>query len=363
MIAIGNRTLQEIADALGGVVTGDPATEVRSVATLETASSGDLVFLFDARRDAAACATRASAIVVGRGASAPRMPSVAVANPKVAFATILERFGTPSRESRGVHPSAVIDPTARLGAGVDVGPLAVVGPRAAIGAGSVIGARAHVGIDVEIGEACRLAPGAAVLDRCRLGDRVVLHANAVVGSVGFNLVNDGKRATRLPHAAAVRVGDDVEIGACSCIDRGVLEDTVIENGVKIDNLVQIAHNVKLGEGTVVCAQVGISGSTVVEPGCVFGGQAGTIGHLKIGARAQIAAGSAVWKNVAAGSTVMGHPARPAREFLRMTAESRGGSRDKITKLEKRIAELEARLKPAPPARAAARPRVRSRSSR
>jgi UDP-3-O-[3-hydroxymyristoyl] glucosamine N-acyltransferase len=221
----------------------------------------------------------------------------------------------------GVSPNASVHPEARLETGVIVDPGAVIGPRAEIGAGTVIGANAVIGADVRIGRDCSIGPNASVL-HALLGDRVILHPGVRVGQDGFGFAMSPRGHMKVPQTGRVVIQDDVEIGANSTIDRGANRDTVIGEGAKIDNLVQIGHNVVIGRHCVVVAQVGISGSCEIGDFVAIGGQAGVAGHLKIGAGAQIGASSGVMNDVPAGQVWIGAPAQPVKDFWREVAAMR-----------------------------------------
>ncbi|HXH64307.1 MAG TPA: UDP-3-O-(3-hydroxymyristoyl)glucosamine N-acyltransferase, partial [Mariprofundaceae bacterium] len=266
--------------------------------------------------------TRAAAVVLGEGDQSPApCPVIRVRDPHLAFA-LIQRLFHPDAPSQGLrHSSAVIDPSARIAADVDIGAQAVIAADAVIGAGSRIGAGCVIGQAARIGSGCLLHPRVTVADGCIIGDRVVLQSGAVIGADGFGFAWDGKQHLKIPQTGRVVIGDDVEVGANTCIDRGAIQDTVIEPGAKLDNLIQIGHNVRIGAFTVIVSQVGISGSTVIGKGCQIGGQAGVAGHVQIGDGCRIAAQSGVIGDLDAGGTYAGYPAIAHRDWLRIQALS------------------------------------------
>jgi UDP-3-O-[3-hydroxymyristoyl] glucosamine N-acyltransferase len=217
-----------------------------------------------------------------------------------------------------VAPGAVVHPDARLEAGVTVDPGAVIGPRAEIGVGSIVGSNAVIGPDVRIGRDCSVGPG-VTLQHCLIGNRVIIHPGVQIGQDGFGFAMGARGHLKVPRVGRVVVQDDVEIGALTTIDRGANRDTIVGEGTKIDNQVQIGHNVVIGRHCVLVAKVGISGSTILEDFVVMGGASGTVGHIRIGMGAQIGGASNVKDNVPAGARVVGTPARPIREFARELA--------------------------------------------
>ena len=312
----------------------DLSVRVRAVAPLDLAGPGALTFLDNPRYAGALEKTRAAACLVPARHTArvpPGCIALAAAEPYRAVALVAGRiypeamrpgslFGTV-----GVSPSATVHPEARLEAGVIVDPGAVVGPRAEIGAGTVVGPHAVVGPEVRIGRDCAIGPHASIV--CALvGDRVILHAGVRVGQDGFGFALGQGGHRKVPQIGRVILQDDVEIGANTAIDRGSYRDTVIGEGTKIDNLVQIGHNVEIGRHCVIISQTGISGSTTLGDYAVTAGQAGLAGHLKIGAGAQIGAKSGVMNDVPAGERWFGIPAQSAREQFRLHATMRRLSR-------------------------------------
>jgi UDP-3-O-[3-hydroxymyristoyl] glucosamine N-acyltransferase len=268
-----------------------------------------------------------------------------MANPSLGFARALALLHPPDSPASGIHPSAVISPDATVDSTASIGPLCVVDAGAQVGSGTSLLAQVHVGRDVRIGSDCRLFPQVTLRDGIRLGDRVVVHSGAVIGADGFGYARDGARYVKIPQVGRVVVEDDVEIGANVTIDRATLGETRIGRGTKIDNLVQIAHNVQVGEDTVIVAQVGISGSTRIGSRVTLAGQAGIVDHLTIGDDVIVGAQSGVSKDIPAGSIVLGSPAIPHGEFKRQYASLAGlpALRKLVRAMERRLEELERRL--------------------
>jgi UDP-3-O-[3-hydroxymyristoyl] glucosamine N-acyltransferase len=320
----GGLTLGEIAALVSAPVPeGQGGRVLGGVAPLEEAGPDHLAYMDNARYGDALAATRAGAVLVSRRFAA-KVPegsaTLVVADPHRAYAAVLARlhpsalrpgsgFGTV-----GITPGSFVHPAARLEHGVTVDPGAVVGPRAEIGSGTVIGAGAVIGPDVRIGRDCSIAPTATVL-AALIGNRVILHPGVRIGQDGFGFAM-GAKHHKVPQVGRVVIQDDVEIGANTTVDRGATRDTIIGEGTKIDNLVQIAHNVVIGRHCVIVAQTGISGSATLEDYVVLAGQVGVVGHVRIGTGAQIAGSSNVNGDVPPGARWGGTPAKPVREWFR-----------------------------------------------
>lgn len=318
------KSLAQIAELVGGLVVGDAATVVARVASLASARAGDLVFVEQSAGLGRALAGAASAVIAGEFASgATGKPLVIVAEPRLAFARAGALLRPRMARKAGVHASAVVDASARIGEGVCVEAGAVIGEDAVVGHGSWIGASAVLEAGVVVGKECDLYPRVVVYAGTSLGDRVTVHAGAVLGSDGFGYVRDGKtgKYAKFPQAGTLRIEDDVEIGANSTVDRGALDATVIGRGTKIDNLVHVGHNVLIGEDVVIAAQTGISGSSVIETGVVVAGQVGIGDHVRVESGAILGAQCGVpSKKVIRGKGVFwGTPARPLAEYLRELA--------------------------------------------
>ena len=315
-------SLEEVARIVSGRPEGavDLGRQIRGVNTLDAAGPDQASFLSNPAYKGYLAGTRAAVVLLGEAerGGCP-CPVIRVADAHLAFAR-LQRHFHPEPVATGLrHASAMIDVTAKIADDADIGPMAVIGAGTVIGAGSRIGAGTIIGAAVQIGSGCTLHTRVTIADGCVLGDRVVIQSGAVIGSDGFGFAWDGKQHLKIPQAGRVVLGNDVEIGANTCIDRGAINDTVIEPGVKLDNLIQIGHNVRVGAFTVMASQVGISGSTDIGRGCQIGGQAGAAGHVHIGDGSRIAAQSGVIGNLEAGGTYAGFPAIAHRDWLRISA--------------------------------------------
>ena len=338
-------TVGEIAGRLGGLVRGDAGVAIRSVAAIADARAGDISFVANAKYAPLARITKASALIVERGWTDPS-PAVLIEvdHPSLAFAEVVSWVSPPPvRFEPGVHPGAVVAPEARLGAGVSVQPFVVVEPGASIGARTVLMAGCYIGHETVIGEDCVVHPQVMIRERVRIGDRVTIHGGAVIGADGFGYETVDGVHRKIPQVGSVRIDDDVEIGAGATVDRARFGTTWIQRGVKIDNLVQIAHNVVIGEGALIVAQVGIAGSSRVESGAILAGQSGVAGHVTIGAGAIVGGQAGVTKDVPAGAYVFGCPAEPMSNFKRTRAWTHRLPRmiERIGKLEAEIARLRA----------------------
>jgi UDP-3-O-[3-hydroxymyristoyl] glucosamine N-acyltransferase len=319
-------TLAEVAAIAGGEIRGgDPAARFTGVGPLDAAGPEEVSFLDNRRYTALLAETRAGAVVLAAD-FAERVPpgcaAVVTAQPYLGFGRVAARLHPRPAPRPGIHPTAAVDPTATLGEGCEVGPYAVIGAGAEIGAGCVIGPHAVIDAGVVLGEGCRIGAHASI-SHCIAGRGVVVHPGVRIGQEGFGFaVTPEGRFETMPQLGRVILGDLVDVGANSCIDRGSQADTVIGAGTRLDNLVQIGHNVRTGKGCVIVAQVGISGSAVLGHGVQLGGQAGLTGHIHIGDRARVGAQAGVMNDVPAGSDVVGSPAWPARETLRAFAALR-----------------------------------------
>jgi UDP-3-O-[3-hydroxymyristoyl] glucosamine N-acyltransferase len=339
------KSLQEIAHYLGGTVSGDGEVLIGGLATLDDAGEGQLTFLANPKYAAKVATTRASAVLLPEGGNPQGHNAIFHANPYLAFAKLLTLFYTAPAAPLGVAPGAFVAEGVKLGADVSVH------PGASIGAGAVLGDRVtlHPGVviypGVVLGDDVTLYANVSIRERCRIGNRVTIHDGTVIGSDGFGYAPDGKSWYKIPQIGIVVIEDDVEIGSNSVIDRAALEVTRIGRGTKIDNLVQIAHNCILGEDCMIVSQVGISGSTQLGNHVIMGGQVGVAGHLKIGDNVMIAAKAGVPGNIAANQMVGGIPAIPHREWLKSASlvPKLPEFRKTLHALEKRIAELEAKL--------------------
>jgi UDP-3-O-[3-hydroxymyristoyl] glucosamine N-acyltransferase len=307
-----------------GRLVGAPGTPVRAVAPLDRAGDGDICF-FDTRRYAPLfAASRAAVVLVPPAlADAPGPPvRVVVENPRDALLALIPRLYVPPPRVAGVHPTAQIGRGVQLPPDAVVEPYVVIGDCAQIGARASIGSHVTIGAGVSMGDDVTLFPGVTLYAGTRVGHRVVVHAGARIGSDGFGYVYRNGEHAKIPHVGQCVIGDDVEIGANTTIDRGSVDDTTIGAGTKIDNLVHVGHNVRIGRLCLIMAQVGIAGSSHLEDGCILAGQVGLSGHLTIGAGAMLGAQAGVFGNVPAGEKWSGYPARPHTEDLRAHATVR-----------------------------------------
>ena len=337
--------LGELAERIGCRLDGDGGVEVAGVRALDEAGPADLTFVTDAKHAARLPASRAAAVILPESAPAADRPALRTPNPHLALARALAAFHPADRLAPGVHATAVVATDARVGAGASVGPLCVIASGAEIGAGTVLDAQVFVGAGVRIGRDCRIFPQVTLREGTEVGDRVTVHAGAVVGADGFGYARDGARYVKIPQVGHVVLEDDVEIGANVTIDRATLGATRIGRGTKIDNLVQIAHNVRIGEDTVIVAQVGIAGSSQIGSRVTLAGQVGVVDHVQIGDDVVIGAQAGVTNDVPPRSVVLGSPAVPHLEFKRqLAATARLPLLGKTLRaLEERLRALEARL--------------------
>ncbi|MFN2452739.1 MAG: UDP-3-O-(3-hydroxymyristoyl)glucosamine N-acyltransferase [Pyrinomonadaceae bacterium] len=342
------RTVAELAAHVGGRVIGEDSLLIRNVASLEQAAEGEIAFVEDAKLLEAARASRAACLIVPEGADFEAACAIASAHPKLAFALIAELLQPRARQTPSIHPTALIAASASIDESVFVGAFVQIDEEAKIGAGTELHAGVKIGEGVNIGRDCVVHPNVVLYNGVTLGDRVVLHAGVTVGADGFGYVRDGANGYRkFPQQGTVVIEDDVEIGANSCVDRGALGETRIGRGSKIDNLVQIAHNVSIGERVVIAAQTGISGSTVIEDDAIIGGQVGMGDHVRVqkGAIVGSKAGILPGKIVRAGSIVWGVPVRPLAEYKRLNAYfgRLPQMREELEALRQQVRELTARL--------------------
>ncbi|WP_429884917.1 UDP-3-O-(3-hydroxymyristoyl)glucosamine N-acyltransferase [Geoalkalibacter halelectricus] len=338
--------LKELAAWVGAQLVGDENIEIARVAPIEEAGPGDLTFLANPRYAAKLNDCRAAAVIVAPGVESERHSLLICSNPYLAFARILARLCPPASVERRVMDGAWVDPSAQLGEEVAIHPGCHVGPNVRIGRGTILYPGVVLYEGAQIGEDCVLHAHVVVREACRIGNRVIIQPGAVIGSDGFGYAPDGRRYVKIPQVGTVEVGDDVEIGAATCIDRAALTVTRIGRGTKIDNLVQIAHNVEIGEDTIIVSQVGISGSTRIGDHCTFGGQAGVAGHIRIGDDVIIAARGGVASNVPPGQVMSGTPVMPHKDWLKasMTFPKLPEMRRDVQALKKRLAELENLIK-------------------
>ncbi len=328
--------VEEIARLVGGLVDGDPNLEIERVASLETAAENDLSFAEGNRGLRRAVSSKAGCVLIKQRETIAGRTTIAVEHPKLAFVRAAAVLCPLPATNPGIHPTAIIAPDARLGAGVTIGPSVVIEGGASVGEGTVLGAGVFLGQGVSLGSHCTLYPRVTVYAGVHIGDRVVVHAGAVLGADGFGYVFAEGRYHKFPQLGGLVIEDDVEIGSNSTVDRGSLGITVISEGSKIDNLVQIAHNVRIGRHSVVAAQVGISGSAEIGDYVVMGGQAGVGEQARIGKGAMIGgqAGILPSKVVPEKSMMWGTPARPLSEFKKIYAHF-----TRLPELARKVKEL------------------------
>ncbi len=313
------RTAQEIAEFLGGELHGNGMAALDSIASLKNAGPSDLTYA-EEKFHGDVAGSRAGCVLVRSGEFASKTV-IMVKNPKLAFARGAAWLLTEIADEAGIHPSATVAPDAVIGERVKIGAGAVIEAGVSVGNNTIVEAGCYVGKNSTIGNDCTLYPRVVIYRNVEIGNRVIIHAGAVIGADGFGFVNDGAVHVKFPQVGKVVIEDDVEIGANTCIDRGSLETTIIRRGVKLDNLIQIAHNVELGEHTVIAAQTGISGSSTLGAECVIGGQVGIGEHARLDDHTIIGGQGGVLngKHVRGGEVLWGTPVRPLKEFLRQQA--------------------------------------------
>ena len=341
--------LDEIAGAVGGTVVGAGDTPITGVSSLDGAGPGDLAYLDGDRHAEAARASRAAALVVDSALEGWSRPQIVVAEPRYAFVRVIERFFTAPRRPRGVARDVLRGLDVAIGADPSIWPFVTLGNRVRLGARVTLYPGVFLGDDVSVGDDSVLYPNVVVLERCTLGARVIVHGGAVIGSDGFGYLHREGRHHKVPQLGTVVIEDDVELGANVSVDRATFGRTVVRRGAKIDNLVQIAHNVEIGEHTVLAGQTGVSGSTRIGAHVMVGGQAGFADHVAVGDRSMVAAQAGVFRDVPEGTLVAGSPALPADQagpihgaLLRLP-----DLRRQIRRLEQRVRELEARAEAQP----------------
>lgn len=330
--------LGEIARLLGGELAGDAETEITGVSGIEHARQGDITFILGKKQAAEAEKSAASCVMVKEHYPGIDRAQLRVEDPQLAFALLLGMFHKRPAEPAGVSSLAYVSEDVSLGEEVTVSPFACVMRGASVGNGSVVGAGVFVGHGVMVGEDCVLHPNVVLMDGTTAGDRVIIHAGTVVGSDGFGYLQRGGGNVKVPQVGGVVIEDDVEIGACVAIDRATTGNTIIGRGTKIDNLVQVAHNVSIGEHSVVVAQVGIAGSSRIGRGCMLGGQAAVSDHATLDDGTTLAARAGAMGHLAKGA-YGGTPAFPHREWLKASSLYM-----RLPELQKRIAALEAKMR-------------------
>ena len=333
------KTVKELAALVGGRVIGDEDLEITGVSGIKEAKAGEITFVANRKYYLLMDKTQASAILAPPEIKTARRTLIQVDNPSLAFARIVALFGPAAiKFPSGIHPTAIIGDGVVLGKDVSIQPYVVIEDHARIGDRTVLCAGVYIGHYTLIGDDCLIYPHVSIRERVEIGNRVIIHGGTVIGGDGFGFATVSGFHHKIPQIGTVRIEDDVEIGSCVIIDRARFNATLIKRGVKIDNLVQIAHNVTIGEHTIVVAQVGISGSTTVGKNVIIAGQAGIIGHVDVGNNAIIAGKAGVTKNIPAGKKVSGFPAREHSQDMKIQAYLH-----KQPELWEKVAELEARL--------------------
>ncbi len=340
------KKLSEIAGILGGTVVGDGNVVIHDIKSIDEAGEGDLTFIANPKYRKKLETTSASAVLVSAEIEDSSKNRLIVKDPYASMAKILGIYYPEKQDDVTISEDAFIADGAEIAEDVTVYPGVYIGSGAQIRSGVILYPGVFVGNDVIIGEDSILYPNVTVYRKCIIGKRVILHAGMVVGSDGFGFANPGVENLKVPQVGFVQIDDDVEIGANTTIDRGTLEKTWIKKGVKIDNLVQIAHNVVIGENSVIVAQVGISGSTRLGKSVILGGQAGLVGHLDIGDNVMVGAQSGVPEDIPPNQVVSGSPHMPHRKWLRVQAHlsQLPEMRTTVISLQKRIEELEKKIK-------------------
>ena len=346
MIYSRRLTLRELAQRLGCRLDGDGSIEIGRVATLEAAGPGDLSFLANPRYAPQVATTRAAAVIVAEDAAPAPCAMLRARDPYLAFASAAALLAPDDRPAPGVSPAAHVDPGAAIGPGCHIGAFASVGNGAVIGARTIVHPHAVIYAGVTIGDDCVIHAHASIRERCSIGDRVVIQNGAVIGSDGFGFAPrpDGTYQ-KIPQVAPVVIENDVEIGANTAIDRPAVGETRIQAGTKIDNLVQVAHGVRVGRNVMLAAQVGIAGSTTIGDSSVLGGQVGVAGHLHIGKGTRATAQTGIPNSLPDGAFVSGYPAIDNRDWLKSSVVFKRlpEIRKTLAELEKRLAGVEARL--------------------
>ena len=333
----GSLTLGDVATLVGGVVDGDESISISGVASLESAGPNELSFLANRRYSKRAKTSRAGAILVSESVELSGQNLIRVSDPYLGFARIMQHFHPYEAPQPSVDPQAWVAADASV-EGARIEAFAWVGPGATVGPGSWVETGAVVGAGAIVGRDCRLMPKSVVMDGCSLGDRVWLNPGAVIGAEGFGFAPTSEGHEKIPQAGDVQIGDDVEIGANSCVDRGALETTHVRRFAKLDNLVQVGHAAEVGEGSLMVAYSGVAGSSRLGAGVVLAAKAAVLGHLEIGAGTQVGVASAVTQNQEPGSKVTGIPAISHPRWLRASHTFA-----ELPDLLKRIRELEKRL--------------------
>jgi UDP-3-O-[3-hydroxymyristoyl] glucosamine N-acyltransferase len=329
------RTLGELAALLGGRLQGPADLVIQGIAAIDRATPRDITFISQKRYARLAAQSLAAAFIVGPDQADLARPLIIVPHPYLAYAQAAGLFAPPRSRWPGVSPLAFLGEDVELGQEVSISPLAFIGNNVRMGDRVTVMPGCYLGDQVQIGADTLLYPNVTILERCTLGQRVIVHSGTVIGADGFGFVPGKEGHQKIPQLGIVVIEDDVEIGANCTIDRGALGETLVERGVKMDNLVHLAHNVTVGAHSFLVAQVGVAGSTKLGKGVALGGQAGLVGHIELGDGVQVAAQAGVTHSIPAGQTVIGSPAKPHQEFIKSISLL-----PKLPEIFKRLKELE-----------------------
>lgn len=310
------KTLRELAELIGGEVAGDAGLTISGISSIEKAREGDITFIAQSRYISRARETKASAIIAAQAIEGVDKPLILTGNPYLAYAKIAALFHHHPHPVPGIAENTIVSEGASIGKDVSLYPFVFIGKNVTIADGVVIYPHTFIGDETYIDRGTLIYSNVSIRERCRIGRRVIIHSGTVIGSDGFGFAPDGTRYHKIPQVGSVQIDDDVEIGANNTIDRGALGTTWLKRGVKTDNLVHIAHNVVVGEDTLIVAQVGISGSTTIGNHVTLAGQVGVVGHLEIGDNAIVGAKTGVSGSVPAGEVVSGYPHMPHRQWLK-----------------------------------------------
>jgi len=332
------RTLGELAALLGGKLQGPADLVIQSIAAIDRATPRDITFISQKRYARLAAQSQAAAFIVGPDQAHLARPLIIVPHPYLAYAQAAALFAPPRSRWPGVSPLAFLGQGVEMGQEVSISPLVFIGNDVRLGDRVTIMPGCVLGDQVQIGADTLLHPNVTILERCTLGQRVIIHSGTVIGADGFGFVPGKEGHQKIPQLGIVVIEDDVEIGANCAIDRGALGETRVERGVKMDNLVHLAHNVTVGAHSLLVAQVGVAGSTKLGKGVALGGQAGLVGHIELGDGVQVAAQAGVTHSIPAGQTVIGSPAKPHQEFIKFISLL-----PKLPEIFKRLKELEKRV--------------------
>ena len=328
-------SLKELGDLVGGKVVGDPQLSIDGVSSLDTGEEGTITYLYKKKFQKFVETTNASAIIVSDEALIGKKNGIIVDDPRLAFVKVLEFFSDDMREYEGVHSNAIIAKSAQIGTSTDIGPNVVIGENVLIGDNVVIGPNNVIGPNVSIGNNCRLYSNIHICSDSKIGNNCILHSGVIIGADGFGFISVDDSHVKIPQIGKVIIGNDVEIGANSTIDRGTVADTIVHDLCKFDNGVQIGHNVTVGKGCLLTAHVTIAGSTKIGEYCAFGGQSGAIDNVTIGDRAIFACYTAVTKDLPGGKMYSGAPAREIKE-----KNKRDALYFDVSRLKKRIEFIE-----------------------